>query len=111
MQVAARLRLDARKREIQQALTQSYTGLKFGLARWQAMAQAERSAGQSLQGTRKGVQAGTRNIIDVLNAEQALTDIRGQRIALGYQLALTSVELFATTATDAEQALAMSIGR
>ena len=86
-------RLDARRRELRQTITQGYHGVRYGLAQWQALAQAERSAEQALIGARKGLEAGTRNTVDVLNAEQDLARTRASRIDIAYQTLVALIEV------------------
>ncbi len=105
----ALLRHEAKKREIEQELTELYAKMKFGFARWQALSQAVRSSEQSLKGTRKGLQAGTRNIVDLLNADQTLAEVEGQRIALGFQLISDSIHFLTKVSPDRQQFLRLLV--
>ncbi|WP_217125956.1 TolC family outer membrane protein [Hydrogenophilus thiooxidans] len=90
----AQLRTEAKRRELTQAVTQAYTALRFGYAQWQALEQAERSAQQAVIGTEKGIQAGTRNAVDLLNAQQELAKVRANRIDAAYQVLVAAIDLW-----------------
>ncbi|HNU19978.1 MAG TPA: TolC family protein, partial [Hydrogenophilus thermoluteolus] len=76
------------------SVTQAYTALRFGYAQWQALEQAERSAQQAVIGTEKGIQAGTRNAVDLLNAQQELAKVRASRIDAAYQVLVAAIDLW-----------------
>ncbi len=101
----AEARLNARRRELTQGITQAYHGVRFGLAQWQALAQAERSAEQALIGTRKGLEAGTRNTVDVLNAEQELARVRASRIDIAYRILVAAVEVLTLAEEEVDAVL------
>lgn len=92
----AQLRTEAKRRELAQTLTQSYTALRFGLEQWRALAQAERSAEQAVIGTEKGIAAGTRNSVDLLNAQQELAKVRANRIDVAYQMLIAALDLYSS---------------
>lgn len=90
----AQLKTEAKRRELTQSVTQVYTALRFGYAQWQALEQAERSAQQAVIGTEKGIQAGTRNAVDLLNAQQELAKVRASRIDAAYQVLVAAIDLW-----------------
>jgi TolC family type I secretion outer membrane protein len=100
----AQARFDGRRRELVTATTNAYSRVRFGLERVTALEQATRSAEQALVATRKGVQAGTRNNVDVLNAEQDVARAQMQWVSAAFELLGAIVELWAATG-EVDQAL------
>lgn len=100
----AQARFDGRRRELVTSTTNAYSRVRFGLERVTALDQATRSAEQALAATRKGVQAGTRNNVDVLNAEQDLAKVQMQWVSAAFELLGSIVELWAATG-EVDQAL------
>lgn len=94
---------EALRRDLGLRVNQAFRGVTEGIARVRALEQAVRSAEQLLTSSRRAMQAGSRTLLDVLNAEQqrmlALRDlaqaryqtinarIRLQALAGGSQLA------------------------
>jgi TolC family type I secretion outer membrane protein len=101
---------ESRLREIEQTITEAFSNVNFRTAQWNALAQAVRSAEQAVEATRKGVQAGTRNQLDVLNAEQDLTQRRGERIQAGYLLVRDAVRLMVAAQVPTEDLLLLLAG-
>lgn len=62
--------LEDARRKLEVQIQKEFQSSIGGKARTHALEQATRSAEQALYSTRKGMQAGTRTMIDVLNAEQ-----------------------------------------
>ncbi|SIO19031.1 outer membrane protein, protease secretion system [Sulfurivirga caldicuralii] len=73
-----RARYQARLRELNQALTDSYLRIVHLRAQLAALLQTRHSAEQAVAATQKGLAAGTRNTIDLLNAQQDLSQVNGQ---------------------------------
>lgn len=106
----AELELEQKTRELEQTVLDAYTKVRFGHSQVLALAQALRSATQAVVGTRKGVFAGTRHYVDVLNAEQHATEVEANRIRAIYQLLASMVELLAATGKPPEEAIAFLTG-
>lgn len=96
----ARADLEAARRALRVQLRQQFQGVADGIEQIRAQEQALRSAEQALTGTRKGVQAGTRTSLDVLNAEDkragALRDLGQVR----YRYLLSRIALQALAGGD-----------
>ncbi|MDD2407799.1 MAG: TolC family outer membrane protein [Tepidiphilus sp.] len=100
----AQAQFDGRRRELVTVTTNAYSRVRFGLERVTALDQAMRSAEQALAATRKGVQVGMRNNVDVLNAEQDLAKVQMQWVSAAFELLGSIVELWAATG-EVDQAL------
>lgn len=107
----AELELEQNTRQLEQAVLDAYTKVRFGESQIEALDQALRSAEQAVIGTRKGVFAGTRNTVDVLNAEQKAASLRAQRIDAIYQLLNAIVELLVAVSKPPEEAIAWITAR
>ncbi|GAB6050592.1 TolC family outer membrane protein [Hydrogenophilus islandicus] len=107
----AQMRTEAKRRELTQNLTQAYAALRYGYAQWQALAQAERSAEQAVVGTEKGIRAGTRNAVDLLNAQQELAKVRASRVDAAYQMVLAAIDLWSAAEGSADGALVQLIAK
>jgi TolC family type I secretion outer membrane protein len=73
-QAAAELRrteesLEALKRDLALRVNKEYRGVSEGVLRVRALEQAVRSAGTAVESSRKSFQAGSRTLVDILNAE------------------------------------------
>ncbi|WP_460035868.1 TolC family outer membrane protein [Methylothermus subterraneus] len=106
----AELELEQKTRELEQAVLDAYTKVRFGQSQVLALEQALRSAEQAVVGTRKGVLAGTRNNVDVLNAEQAAAEVRAKRIDAVYQLLGSIVEMLVAVSKPPEEAISWLAG-
>lgn len=73
---AARLQLEAARRQLDVEVGRAHAMVTQGRARIRAMEQAVRSAEAALFSAQKGLVAGTRNQVDVLDAQQRLENIR-----------------------------------
>lgn len=72
----ARQQYEAGKRQLEVSIAREFGAVSQGIARVRALEQALQAADQALVSTRKGVQAGVRNNIDILNAVQQLANAR-----------------------------------
>jgi TolC family type I secretion outer membrane protein len=72
----ARQQYDAARRQLDVDVAKEFGTVEQGVARVRALEQALHSAQQVVESTRKGVLAGTRNSVDVLNALQQLSATR-----------------------------------
>ncbi len=66
----ARYELEAARRQLRVRIRSHFQGVTEGIAEIRALEQALHSAEQAVRASRKGVQAGTRTTLDVLNAEE-----------------------------------------
>lgn len=71
-----RQQYEAAQRQLEVNVAKEFGAVTQGVARVQALEQGLRAAEQSVVSTRKGVQAGTRNSVDVLNSVQQLGSAR-----------------------------------
>lgn len=72
----ARQQYEAGRRQLEVEVAKQFGAVDQGVARVKALEQALRSAEQALRSSRKGVEAGTRNSVDVLNALQQIAATR-----------------------------------
>ena len=80
-----------------------------GIEHVQALRQAVVSAEDALVGERKGLQAGTRTLVDVLDAERRLAEARREHAVAMYTLANNRLKFFALSGSvDQESVGAMS---
>jgi hypothetical protein len=81
MQATARLsevesRAEAARRKLATAVRREFQAVQDGIRRVGALELAERSAAQALLSNEKGFEAGTRTRVDILDAEQKLSEAR-----------------------------------
>jgi outer membrane protein len=76
-----------------QKLTEAFLGLKGSIVKIDSLLTAIRSASISLASNKKGLIAGVRTIVDVLNAERELDDVRGKLIQARYDYIMNMVKL------------------
>ncbi|GHU00839.1 hypothetical protein FACS1894154_10430 [Betaproteobacteria bacterium] len=90
-----RQQLEATRRQTGLQVRQAFDGVVQGMHWVRAYEQAVKSAEQSLLSTKKGFQAGTRNTVDILNAEQTLAAARRDLNRGRYQYILSRLRLVA----------------
>lgn len=85
----ARQQLEEALRQLRVDITKEFNALAQGEARIRALGKAEAAARQLIHSTKKGVQAGIRHLVDVMNAEQQLARAKADlaRARIGYVLA------------------------
>ncbi len=76
-----------------QKLTEAFLGVKGGVAKVNSLLTAVRSATTSLDSNKKGLIAGVRTIVDVLNAEKDLFDVKGKLLQARYEYTMNTVKL------------------
>jgi outer membrane protein/protease secretion system outer membrane protein len=74
----ADLLYEAARRKLGAQVRKEFQGMVEGISKIQALEQAERSANQAVISNEKGVLAGARSRLDILNAEQQRSNIRLQ---------------------------------
>ncbi|MDR1888688.1 MAG: TolC family outer membrane protein [Zoogloeaceae bacterium] len=90
-----RQQLEAARRDIRLQVKKEFDAATQGIHWVSAYTQAVKSAEQTLYSTRKGFQAGTRNNLDILNAEQNLATARRDLYRSRYQYILARLKLLA----------------
>ncbi|MDP2793590.1 MAG: TolC family outer membrane protein [Sulfurisoma sp.] len=106
----ARQQHEAARRQLDVNVAKEFSAVTQGVARIRALEQALRSTEQALVSTRKGIQAGTRNTVDVLNAEQQVTTSRLElaQARATYAAARLRLKVAAGTLTEADIATVSS---
>ena len=84
---------EARRREVDQQIRKEFQNVAEGVAKVRALEQAERSADQAVFSNQKGFQAGTRTLIDILNAQQQRVNARRDLAQQRYQYLMARVRL------------------
>lgn len=87
--------LEQRRREISLEVRGEYQNVEEGILKVQALQQAERSARQAVLSNRKGLQAGTRSQLDILNAQQQLTNVQRDLLQAQSGYVLAQIRLLA----------------
>lgn len=102
----ARNDLETARRSAAQAARQSYTGVVSGLAQIKAFEAAEISSQSALDSTKLGYQVGVRINIDVLNAQQKLSNTRQSLAKARYDSIMNGLRLKAAAGSLKEADLA-----
>lgn len=89
----ARQQYEAGRRQVETEVIRQHGAVAQGMAKVRALEQAERSAEQSVLSSRKGVEAGVRNSVDVLNALQQLAATRLELVRARYTCAMDWLKL------------------
>ena len=84
---------EARRREIGQQVRKEFQNVTEGILKVKSLEQAERSSGQAVFSNQKGLQAGTRSQIDILNAQQQQMNVRRDLAQARYQYLMARVRL------------------
>lgn len=84
---------EARRREVAQQIRKEFQSIAEGIAKIGAQQQAERSAQRALFSNQKGIAAGTRSRVDVLNAQQQLINVKRDLALARFQYILARVRL------------------
>ena len=85
--------LEATRQELSVRVHREFRGVTEGIARVRALEQAVRSGEQLVQSSRRSQQAGSRTILDILNAEQQLGTTRRDLSQARFQYLLAVVRL------------------
>ena len=102
---AAQAELDAKLQEISLRTARAVEALQASSQRVQALSRAEASATAALTGTEKGLQAGTRSFVDVLNARQQLFEAQQSRARADADFILDLLNLKAAAGQADESAI------
>jgi outer membrane protein/protease secretion system outer membrane protein len=90
----AQQKLDASRRELSLKIRKQFQSVGEGVERIRALEIAKRSAEQAVVSTRKGIAAGTRTSLDVLNALQKSAVVERDLARARYDYALARIRLF-----------------
>ncbi|MFM9972608.1 MAG: TolC family outer membrane protein [Burkholderiales bacterium] len=99
----ARQQYEAGRRQLEVEVAKEFGAVQQGIARVRALEQALRSSEQALLSSRKGVEAGTRNSIDVLNALQQISSVQYELAKARYNYALDRLRLKFAAGTLGEE--------
>ncbi len=98
----AREEMEDTRREVQAQVRQAHAGIHSGQAQIRALELAEVSSTEALKASRIGLQVGSRNILDVFNAETQLQTVRRDLARARYEYMLNILRLKAAAGTLAE---------
>jgi TolC family type I secretion outer membrane protein len=84
---------EARRREVAQEIRKEFQNVAEGVLKVRALEQAERSADQAVFSNQKGLQAGTRSRVDILDAEQRRMNVRRDLAVARYRYIVARVRL------------------
>lgn len=87
--------LEAGRRDLQMRVFKEFRGMAENIPKIKALEQALRSADQSVLSSKKSFQAGSRTLVDVLDAEQRRTLILRDLAQTRYQYLISKVRLLA----------------
>lgn len=98
----AREEMEDTRREVQAQVRQAHAGIRSGLAQIRALELAVVSSEEAVKASRIGLQVGSRNILDVFNAETQLQTVRRDLARARYEYLLNILRLKAAAGTLAE---------
>lgn len=98
-----RQEMEAARRKLEVEITKQYDAFYRGSQKIKAYEEARNAARQVLLSTRKGVQAGTRNTVDILNAEQQVATSEVELARARIEFSLASLRLSAAAGELAEK--------
>jgi outer membrane protein TolC len=93
-------KLDASRRELGLKVRKQFQSVGEGVEKIKALGIAKRSAEQAIISTRKGVVAGTRTSLDVLNVLQKGATVERDLARARYEYALARIRLYSLTGGD-----------
>lgn len=105
-QTRAEETLEATRRDLGLRLHREHRGVVEGIAKVGALEQAVRSAEQLVRSTRRSFDAGSRTLVDILNAEQQLQSTRRDLAQARYLYLISRLRLQALAGGDREAAIA-----
>lgn len=92
--------LEALRRDLALRITTEYRNVTEGRLRVRALEQAERSADQLAQSSRKSMQGGARTLVDVFNADQKKAQTQRDLARARYEMLVAYVRLQALAGAD-----------
>lgn len=84
---------EAKRRDVDAQIRKEYENVAQGVLKVKALEQAERSADQAVFSNQKGFQAGTRTLVDILNAQQQRMNTLRDLAQARYQYLMSRVRL------------------
>ena len=84
---------ESRRREVNQQIRKEFQNVAEGVLKVKALEQAERSSDQAVISNQKGFQAGTRTLVDILNAQQQRVNVRRDLAQQRYMYLLARIRL------------------
>ncbi len=107
----ARININSVKRDVARATTQAWENYQSTLASLASLEEQVKASSLALEGVRYEEQAGTRTILDVLNAEQDLLDARVSVVTAKKNLIDASYQLIASMGLMTPSGLGLDIAR
>ena len=107
----ARININAVKRDVVRATTQAWENYQSTQASLASLEEQVKASALALEGVRYEEQAGTRTILDVLNAEQELLDARVSVVTAKKNLIDASYQLIASRGLMTPSGLGLDIAR
>lgn len=107
----ARININAVKRDVVRATTQAWENYQSTQASLASLEEQVKASALALEGVRYEEQAGTRTILDVLNAEQELLDARVSVVTAKKNLIDASYQLIASMGLMTPSGLGLDIAR
>ena len=98
----AKFQAEEIRRNLEAAVQREFDSLAQTAAKIQALQQAESSGQQTVQSVRRGVEAGVRSVLDVLQADQQLFSVRSDLARERYRHLLARLRLAALAGREAE---------
>lgn len=105
-QTRAEETLEATRRDLGLRLHREYRGVTEGVAKIGALEQAVRSGEQLVKSNRRSYEAGSRTLVDILNAEQQLQSTRRDLAQARYFYLISRVRLQALVGGDKDATIA-----
>lgn len=105
-QIRAAENLEATRRDLAVRVHREHRGVTEGVLRVQALEEAVRSAQQLVTSSQRSLQAGSRTMVDVLNAEQQLQSTLRDLAEARYLYLVSRVRLRALVGMDREESIA-----
>lgn len=107
----ARINVDTTRREIAQATTQSWEDYQSSVASLKSLEEQVRASELALDGVKREEQAGTRTVLDVLNAEQELLDARVSVVTAKRDQVVAAYQLLASMGMMSPSGLGLDLSR
>lgn len=104
-QTRAEEALEATRRDLAVRLHREFRGVTEGVLKVKALEQAEKSAEQLVKSNRRSFEAGSRTLVDILNAEQQLQTTRRDLAQARYMYLISRVRLQALAGGDKTKSL------
>ena len=102
--------LEATRRDLGLRLQREFRGVTEGVLKIRALEQAVASAEQLLKSNRRSLEAGSRTLVDVLDAEQRLQGTRRDLMQARYVYLISMVRLQALSGADRDAAIELING-